>query len=95
MIEQMRMDLERLRISFEGCSWPAGVEPIMGHPDCPVLAEQYRDLGRSCYVVFVYQKTDGAYGCRHKGCFRDGDDRGPSFESPERAIHHQQSYHFG
>jgi hypothetical protein len=92
--DQMRRDLETLRFNFERESWQYGREPLIGDPDCPVLAEAYGERGRSCYVVFVYKKVDGTYGCKHKPCFRDGDDRGPSFRLPEDAIRHQRDYHF-
>jgi hypothetical protein len=94
MTDEMQSDLRKLEISFEMRSWRPGAEPIIGSPDCPVLAELYGDRGRSCYVVFVYKRADGAYGCRHERCFRDGDERGPSFRSPEEAIRHQQRHHF-
>jgi len=94
MTDQMRKDLEKHRILFEGHLWRPGVEPIMGSPGCPVTAEQYGERGRSCYVIFVYRKSDNTYGCRHEGCFRDGDEGGPSFKSPKEAIRHQHRHHF-
>ena len=94
MTDQMRKDLEQLRVLFDQLSWRPGAEPIMGSPDCLVSAEQYGERGRSCYVVFVYKKTDRTYGCRHERCFRDGDEGGPTFRSPEEAIRHQQRQHF-
>lgn len=94
MTEQMRCDLDALKKLFEAASWTQGSEPIIGDPDSPVLAEQYGERGRSCYVVFVYKKEDGTYGCRHERCFQDGDDRGPSFRSPTYAIQHQRKQHF-
>jgi hypothetical protein len=90
----MSEDLETLRCTFENESWPSGREPKIGDLDCPVLAEGYGERGRSCYVVFVYKKADKTYGCRHERCFQDGDDRGPSFRSPEDAIKHQRRNHF-
>ena len=94
MTDRMQRDLETLRISFEECSWPPGTEAIIGSPDCPRLAELYGDRGRSCYAVFIYKKKDGKYGCLHERCFRDGEEGGPSFQSPEQAIRHQQRHHF-
>jgi hypothetical protein len=94
MTSQMQGDLETLRESFEAARWRPGAEPIIGSPDCSVLTEEYGERGRSCYVIFVYKKSDGAYGCRHERCFRDGDGGGPSFGSPEEAIHHQRRQHF-
>ena len=94
MTDKMRIDLTELEILFEKLLWRPGAEPIIGSPDCPVLAERYGDRGRSCYMVFVFKRTDGLYGCRHECCFRDGDERGPSFRSPEEAIRHQQRHHF-
>ena len=94
MPDQMKSDLNTLRCSYEAARWRSGREPIIGSPDCDALAERYGDRGRSCYVVFVYQKAAGPYGCRHDGCFRDGDDKGPSFQSITEAIKHQRSYHF-
>jgi len=94
MTNQMRSDLNELMHLFEAASWRPRGEPIIGSPDSPVLAEKYADRGRSCYAVFVYKKAAGPYGCRHEGCFRDGDDRGPSFRSITEAITHQRNYHF-
>jgi hypothetical protein len=94
MTIQMSKDLETLRVSFEEHSWHRGTEPVIGSQDCPILAENYGERGRSCYIIFVYQKADLSYGCRHELCFRDGDDRGPSFDSPELAIEHQRQHHF-
>ena len=94
MTDQMRRDLDTLNSLYEAASWASGNEPIIGSPDSPVLAEDYGERGRSCYVVFVYRKGDGTYGCRHEKCFRDGDDRGPSFRSPAEAIRHQRKQHF-
>jgi hypothetical protein len=91
---QMRSDLDTLNALFEAASWTSGNEPVIGSPDCPVLAEEYGERGRSCYVAFVYKKEDGSYGCRHVRCFQDGDDRGPSFRSPVEAIKHQRKNHF-
>jgi hypothetical protein len=91
---QMQRDLDTLRDLYEAASWSPGCEPIIGSPDCPILAEHYGDYGRSCYCVFVYRKADRTYGCRHERCFQDGDDRGPSFRSPAEAIRHQRKYHF-
>ena len=93
MTERMRKALEDLATLFKKRSWPSGEEPIIGSQDCPVLAEQYGTRGRSCYGVFVYQKRNGKYGCRHERCFRDGQG-GPSFRSPEEAIRHQHRNHF-
>lgn len=92
MTDQVRKDLEELTASFEERSWRPGAEPIIGSPDCPELAGQYGDRGRSCYMVFVYEKADGTYGCRHPLCFRDGE--APSFKSPEEAVNHQHRHHF-
>ena len=94
MTDQMRKDLEELRTLFEELSRRPGAVPIIGSPDCPMTVEQYGDRGRSCYVIFVYKKADKTYGCRHEGCYRDGDEGGPSFKSPEEAIRHQQRHHF-
>ena len=93
MTDQMRKDLEELRIFFEQLSRRPGVVPIIGSLDCPVNAELYGERGRSCYVVFVYKKADKTYGCRHTRCYRDGDG-GRSFKSPEEAIRHQERHHF-
>ena len=93
MTDQMRRDLEELRILFEEFSWRPEAVPIIGGPDCPVASELYGERGRPCYVVFVYKKKDKTYGCRHEGCYRDGHE-GPSFRSPEEAIGHQQRHHF-
>ena len=93
MTDQMRKDLEELRIFFEQLSRSAAV-PIIGSLDCPVTAEQYGERGRPCYVVFVYKKADKTYGCRHTDCYRDGDGGGPSFKSLEGAIRHQEHHHF-
>ena len=92
--DQMRRDLNELIPLIEAASWRPGGEPIIGSPGCPVLAEKYADRGESCYAVFVYEKEDGSYGCRHEGCFRHEDDRGPSFRSVRAAIVHQRNYHF-
>ena len=89
-----RNELDALRRVFEAAKWRPGREPVIGSYDCPSLAEKYGARGRSCYVVFVYQKAAGPYGCRHDGCFRDGDDKGPSFQLITEAIKHQRSYHF-
>jgi hypothetical protein len=94
MTDKMKKDLGELMASFEERSWRPGAEPIIGSPDCPPLADLYGQRGRSCYVVFVYQKTNRSYGCRHELCFRDGDEGGPSFRSPEEAISHQHQHHF-
>jgi hypothetical protein len=93
MTERMRKDLEELISLFKKRSWRPEAVPIIGSPDCPILAEKYGDRGRSCYVVFVYKKANGKYGCRHERCFRDGEG-GPSFRSTEEAIHHQHLNHF-
>ena len=61
-----------LNATYGKSSWRRGGKPIIGSPDCPMLAGQYASRGRSCYQVFVYQKGDGTFGCRHKECFRDG-----------------------
>jgi len=92
MTERMRKDLEELRVLFKRRSWRPREVPIIGSPDCPILAEQYGERGRSCYVVFVYRKTNGEYGCRHEHCFRDGG--GPSSTSIEGVIRHQHRNHF-
>jgi len=94
LTNEMLSDLKKLEIAFEKRSWRPGVEPLIGSSDCEVLAERYGDRGRSCYVVFVCKHTDKTYGCRHERCFRDGDERGPSFRSLEEAIRHQRRYHF-
>jgi len=94
MTDEMRDNLNKLVVLFEMRSWRPGAEPIIGSLSCPVDAELYGDRGRSCYVVFVYKRADAAYGCRHERCFRDGDERGPSFCSPEEAIRHQRRHHF-
>ena len=94
MTDQMRKDLEELRMFFEELSRRSGAVPIIGSLDCPVAAEQYGDRGRPCYVVFVYKKADKTYGCRHTRCYRDGDGGGPSFKSLEGAIRHQERHHF-
>lgn len=93
MTEQMREDLEKLAVLFEKREWRPRAEPIIGSQNCPILAEQYGDRGRSCYVVFVYKKINGRYGCRHECCFRDGEG-GHSFKSIQEAIHHQHRNHF-
>ena len=93
MPDQMRIDLNTLMCEYEAARWRPGHEPIIGSPDCPPLAQKYGDRGRSCYAVFVYRKAAGPYGCRHDGCFRDGDDKGPSFQSMMEAIKHQNNYH--
>lgn len=90
----MQRDLDALRRSFEEAEWLPGHEPIIGSPDCDELAEKYGARGRSCYAVFVYEKAGGSYGCRHERCFRDGDDKGPSFHSMAEAIKHQRNFHF-
>jgi len=92
--EQMRRDLDKLRVEYEAANWTNGHEPIIGSPDCPVLAEDHGIRGKSCYVVFVYKKGDGSYGCRHKNCFQDGSDRAPSSRSLTEAIRHQRKHHF-
>ena len=94
MSDQMRRDLDTLRHEYEAAQWLPGHEPIIGSPDVHPPAEQYGDRGRSCYVVFVYKKAAGTYGCRHDRCFRDGDDKGPSFYSMAEAIKHQRNFHF-
>lgn len=93
MTERMRKDLDELTALFIKRSWRLAAVPIIGSPDCPVLAEKYGDRGRLCYVVFVYKKADRGYGCRHEGCFRDGEG-GPSFRLIEEAIRHQHRNHF-
>ena len=95
MSYQMRCDLDTLKALYEAASWTPGSEPIIGSPDCPLLAEQHGERGRSCYVVFVYRRSNGTYGCRHERCFQDGDDtRGPVFRSAADAIRHQRKQHF-
>ena len=94
MTTQMRSDLNTLKDSYEKSSFRRGGEPIIGSPDCPKLAEKYAPRGRSCYQVFVYQKGDGTFGCRHEECFRDGTDSSPSSPSLTGAIRHQRSHHF-
>ena len=90
----MRSDLDTLKALYEAASWARANEPDIGDPDCPVLAEQYGERGRSCYVAFVYKREDGTYGCRQERCYQDGSDRGPSFRSPADAIRHQRKQHF-
>ena len=88
-------DLTSLYDAFLKSPWLARdqPEPRIGDPDCPPLAERYGQRGRSCFAVFVYQKPDLGYGCRHEGCFRDGGG-GISFRSMGEAIRHQQRDHF-
>lgn len=64
------------------------VEPVVGHPDCPGLADDYGIPGASCYTVFVEVNEDRIYGCRYESCsaFRA--------RSLEDAIRHQRYYHF-
>ena len=64
------------------------VEPVVGHPDCPGLADDYGIPGASCYTVFVEFNEDRIYGCRHESCsaFRA--------RSLDDAIRHQRYYHF-
>lgn len=92
MTERMRKDLDELTALFIERSWRPAAVPIIGSPDCPILAENYGDRGRSCYVVFVYQNADKRYGCRHERCFQG--EGGPSFRSIEEAIRHQHRNHF-
>jgi hypothetical protein len=91
MTDRMQRDLEELRIAFLARSWHPGAEPIISSPDCPALAEQYGERGRSCYAVFVYEHSSGRYGCRHECCSQE---RNPSFRSMADAIRHQRLRHF-
>ena len=65
------------------------LEPVVGHPDCPELADEYGIAGASCYTVFVEINEDGTYGCRYERCFPF------QFSSLDDAIRHLRDYHFG
>ena len=64
------------------------LEPVVGHPDCPGLADEHGIPGTSCYTVFVKFNEGGTYGCRYESCsaFRA--------HSLDNAIRHQRYYHF-
>lgn len=64
------------------------LEPEIGQPNCPSLAEKYGILGTSCYTAFVRDEGDGGYGCRYARCH--------AFltSSLDDAVRHQRCHHF-
>jgi hypothetical protein len=70
----------------------AQAEPIIGSPDCPVLAELYGERGISCYVMFVWKKVDGTYGCRHERYFRVKMGTKGAFRSARRLLDFLDQY---
>jgi hypothetical protein len=89
-------DLKLLEDIFKKASWLQHNrhEPLIGGPDCPALAEAYGERGRSCFIVFVHQKSDRTYGCRHEACFQENGEGGYSTRSLENVIRHQRYHHF-
>ena len=96
MDAQKRTDLQSLNQTYLTSSWAAEGrrEPCIGDINCPVLAEQHAERGRSCFAVFVYALSNGGYGCLHERCYQDGTGRGPAFPSMGDAIRHQRRHHF-
>ena len=96
MSTQQREDLNKLVDIFNRSPWLHGniLEPRIGDPDTPKLAEAYGARGRSCFIVFVHEWGNGAYRCFHESCFRPIEQGGYSARSLEDAIRHQRYHHF-
>jgi len=86
----MHPELVSLEQHFDSSSWLANhdLEPVVGAPACPRLAERYGIRGKSCFTVFVEDKQNGTYGCRYERCH-------PFLTySLDDAVRHQRSHHF-
>jgi hypothetical protein len=83
-------ELRQLEDIFNKSVWLLDdlIEPVIGHPSCPALAEKYGIRGASCYTVFVQVNDDDTYGCHNERC------RALRAHSLEEAIRHQRYYHF-
>ena len=86
-----RKDLKKLEDMFNKFPWLLEqlLEPLVGDPSCPELAETYGITRMSCYTVFVeHNEEDDTYGCRFERCH--------AYKEPslEEAIRHQRSQHF-
>ena len=83
-------DLKLLEDAFNESDWLLDdlLEPLIGDPACPPLADKYGIPRRSCYTVFVRENEDDTYGCQFESC------RAYKVASLEDAIRHQRYYHF-
>ena len=87
---QMDHDLQRIVRTINASAWLRDNDPEVriGHPDCPVEAEQYGARGQSVYTAFVDFQNDYTYGCKDEAC------RTYSTRSLEEAVRHQRYHHF-
>jgi hypothetical protein len=87
---KMHPELIVLEQTFNLSGWHVNhaLEPVVGHPACPKLAEKYGIRGKSCYTALVEDKHDGTHGCRYERCH--------AFltYSLDDAIRHQRYHHF-
>jgi len=83
--------LEQLKEKYLNSSWFCFniVEPRIGDPDCPALADEQGLRGQSCYIVFVINRGPRNFGCIEEGCMAF------SIKTVEAALRHQRAYHFG
>ena len=85
-----REDLAKLEEMFNESPWLLQhlLEPLIGDPNCPEMAETYGITRASCYTVFVELNEDETYGCRFERCHAYEE------RSLEEAIRHQRYHHF-
>ena len=77
-------ELNQFEDFFNNSAWLRDqlLEPVIGHPKCPLKADKYGIGGASCYAVFVENNEDGTYGRRT--CNRQR----IAFDSLKGAINH-------
>jgi hypothetical protein len=82
--------LEEREREFNLSSWleTHSIEPNVGHPSCPSIAEECGARGMSCYTAFVADDGSGQFGCCFEECRRF------RVKSVEEAIRHLRRDHF-
>jgi hypothetical protein len=87
---KMSNDLEELEMLINVSDWLEAneLEPCIGDPSCPEIAEEHGTRGKSLYTAFIDSKDDGSYGCKFERCFAY------STRSLDEAIRHMRYHHF-
>jgi hypothetical protein len=85
-----QQNVNELEKAFNKSTWLANetLEPVVGHPLCPAVAEEHGITGMSCYTALVESYDDDLFGCRYEACrmFR--------VTSIEDAVRHLRHDHF-